>query len=1013
MPAIKLEQFGGMLPAWDPHLLPTGQGSQAVNSYLFSGALAGWREPKVLRTLTNPSARYAYRIPTVSETQALSYLVFVNQPANGDTVTLGDDTYTYRTALTGGTGLPFEVLIGVNSLATAGNTVAAMTVDYGAQTNAGVLYGQNTTINGDIITVNPLSAPTGLSAAAAGTTSIASVIYSYVIVGAPDFGAAYNNINVSVTGANLLWLSDLLALSHTATSFMGGTNPSFANQITGPATWLEFLDQDTNVLKTQIADDQYDRFYVASPSQEPQYNTRARIVAGKPVFNLGIPPPGCAPTVSVTGGGSALTLGNVNPLVGATGAAPPSDIFGVGNAVYLIPITPTGATQVNDIQFAIDSNWNGFISLGGAAPLAGITNFAAVVYGDSSGVPGALLGTGAAVQGVVGTPSLNLSAFTNPVTLLAGSQYWIGIIIDQPTQFIPAGPVAINNITAFSQPFTTGPPVTAPGALSTGQPGFQMFADCTSSSVQESRAYLYTWVSAYGEEGPPSPATLVNGWSNGTWTIGLWTPPPTDLGVFRNLAILRLYRTVTAVGGSAVYYWVADVSLGSTDPEAIQTIARNPLVPAAFTSGVQSTMPTGINPPAATYVDTNPDNLVALDITMPSTNWFPPPGNLQGMVSLPNGMMVGWVGNAVWFCEPYQSHAWPPGYVITTDFPIVGLGVTSGALVVCTNARPYVINGVNPASMASIKCSKAEPCNSRASILDGDHAVAYMSPNGLIQVTPNGQTDNTTQLWITRERWEALTPPRYARAISLASCYFCFGTSSPLGVVPVDTSQAQTGFTIELDQDNASFTIWPQPGGHRLGFDVLTAPNGFNVDNVLTDPWTGIGMLIQNGQIWYFDFTDPAPTMQPYAWASKIYQQNTKKSYEAMKVFFTQPQGPTGPAFSIPVPFGSTLPTGTTMFYGFTGGTGYSGPTGPNQAPATDVSWNTLQPSQLGVIKTFVDYDGSGQMVLVDCREIVSSGGLLRIISGFKAEQWQWQISGRILISNVQIATTAKELGNV
>jgi hypothetical protein len=971
----------------------------------------------VLRNLTNPSARYAYRIPTVSETQALSYLVFVNQPANGDTVTLGDDTYTYRTALTGGTGAPFEILIGpggpTDTLTTANNTVAAMTVDYGVQTNAGVLYGQNTTVNADIIDVSPLSVPAGLNGASAGTTSIGGPIYSYVIVGAPDFGAAYNGINVSVTGANLLWLSDLLALSHTATTFMGGTNPSFANQITGAATWLEFLDQDTNILKSQIADDQFDRFYIASPSQEPQYNTRARITAGKPAFNLGIPPPGCAPVVSVTGGGNTLTLGNSTAFVGATGGPAPPDIFGTGNAVYLIPVTPLGATQINDIQFAVDSAWNGFLSLGGNAPVASITNFAAVVYGDTNGVPGTLLGVGAAVQGLVGTPTLNISQFTNTVALLTGTQYWVGIIIDQPTQFIPAGPVAINNIAAFSEAFTSGPPATAPGALFTGQPGFQMFADCTSSDVQESRAYLYTWVSAYGEEGPPSPPTLVNGWSNGTWSIGLWTPPPNDMGVFRNLAILRLYRTVTAIGGSTVYYWVADISLGSTDPEAIQTVARNPIVPAMYTSGVQSTMATGINPPAATYVDTTPDNLVALNIQMPSTNWFPPPGNLQGLVSMPNGMMVGWIGNAVWFCEPYQSHAWPPGYVITTDFPIVGLGVTTGALVVCTNARPYVLNGVTPAGMASFKCSKAEPCNSRGSILDGDNAVAYMSPNGLIQVTSSGQTDNTTQLWITRERWEALTPPQYARSISLASCYFCFGTTSPLGVVPPDASQAQAGFTIELDQDNASFTIWPQPGGHRLGFDTLTAPNGFNVDNVLTDPWTGIGMLIQNGQLWYFDFTDQQPTMQPYCWASKIYQQNTKKSYEAMKVFFTQPQGPTGPAFSIPVPFGSTLPTGTTQFYGFTGATGYSGPTGPNQSPASDVSWNTLQPNQLGIIKTFVDYDGTGRMVLVDCREITSSGGLLRIISGFKAEQWQFQIAGRIIISNVQIATTAKELGNV
>jgi hypothetical protein len=1011
MPAIKLEQFGGMLPAWDNHLLSTGQGAQSVNAYLFSGRLEGWRMPKLLRALNNSAARYVYRIPTISETQALAYLVYQAQPANGDTFTIGDDTYTYRTALTGGTGLPFEILIGSSTLNTAVNTVAAITLDYGAQTNAGIAYGQNTTPNADVILTSPLAVEQGFTATNSGVAAIGSQSLSYVVVGAQGFGAAYNNINVSVTGVNLLFLKDLLSLSDTTTSFAGGTNPSFVNDITGPATWLEFLDQDTNVLKSQVADDSFDRFFTASPSQEPQYNTRNRITSGKPFFNLGVPPPGCAPTVNVTGGGNALTLGNSVLLAGGV------DIFGAANAVFLMPITPTGATQINDIQFALDGNSNIFISLGGNPPQANSVNFAAVIYSDQGGVPENLLGVGAIVTGVVGsTTGNNLSAFTNPVTLLAGTQYWIGIITDTALPYLPAGPGLINNMVDFSQPFTNGPPATAPAAININQPGFLLFADCVSADVQEARSYVYTWVSAYGEEGPPSPPTLVNGWSNGTWTIGLWTPPPDDLGVFRNLAVLRLYRTVTAVGGSTVYYWVADVSLGSTDPDAVLTVAQNPLVPPMFTDGVQSSMPTGINPPSATYVDTNPDNLVALNIQMPSTNWFPPPANLQGIVSLPNGMFVGWIGNAVWFCEPYQFHAWPPGYVITTDFPIVGLGVANGAIIVATAARPYVIIGVAPASMSSLKCSKAEPCNSRGSILDGDAAVCYMSPNGLIQVTPNGQVQNTTQLWITRERWDALTPPRYARAISLASCYFCYGTTSPLGVVPSDNSQAQTGFTIELDQDNASFTIWPQPGGHRLGFDTLTAPNGYNVDNVLTDPWTGIGLLIQNQNVYYYDFTDQQPIMQPYAWASKIYQQNTKKSYEAMKVFFDQPAGPTGPAFNIPTPYGATLPTGTTAFQGFTGLTGYYGPsgnTGPNQAIASDVSWNTLNINQLGIIKTFVDYDGTGRMVLVDCREITNSGGLLRIISGFKAEQWMWQISGRIRVSNVQIATTAKELGNV
>ena len=85
----------------------------------------------------------------------------------------------------------------------------------------------------------------------------------------------------------------------------------------------------------------------------------------------------------------------------------------------------------------------------------------------------------------------------------------------------------------------------------------------------------------------------------------------------------------------------------------------------------------------------------------------------------------------------------------------------------------------------------------------------------------------------------------------------------------------------------------------------------------------------------------------------------------------------------------------------------------PNEACADDPSWATLGANQLGIIKTFADVDCTGEMVLVDCREITRSGGLLRIVGGFKAEQWAWQVLGRVTISNIQIATSVKELGNV
>ena len=363
---------------------------------------------------------------------------------------------------------------------------------------------------------------------------------------------------------------------------------------------------------------------------------------------------------------------------------------------------------------------------------------------------------------------------------------------------------------------------------------------------------------------------------------------------------------------------------------------------------------------------------------MPSTNYFPPPSDLQGIVNLPNGMMAGFRANEIWFCEPYLPHAWPPGYVLTTDFPIVGLGVTSGAVVACTGAMPYVASGVSPSNMSLIKCNIANPCASRGSILSTDGGVYYACPNGLIMVNNLGQATNTTELWFTREKWAQLTPQKNTRAISLVSSYFCMGTTNGS-----DASVAQQGFTIEMAQDNASFTIWPQPGGHRVGFTQLTAPQNVNVDNVLLDPWTGIGLLVQNGAVYYYDFTDAAPTLLPYTYRSKTFQSNNKKNYKAMKAFFSIPPN---------------TPAQNAM---------------PNTKPAADPSWNTLQAGQYAIVRTFADFDGTGNLALIDCREVRASGSLLPIVSGFKAEQWAWEITGRVLISNLQVATSVKELANV
>ncbi len=1127
--------------------------------------MEGWRQPKLLRNLTNSAAKFAYRVPSTAQTYAGVFLVFAgggaHRPGDGDTVTIGGIQYTWRLALSG--NAPNEVLIGNTPVVSnaAANLLAALTNDNGTQKNAGVLYDRNTESNPVVGTQSytslvPLGPP-------------GDIYLACLVIQAPLVGVAYNGVAVSASGQSGTFLYDTNSLTHTTTTFTGGANPSLKNGITDPVSWLEFLDPDTNVVRSQVLNDQFQRYYFASPTQQPQYNTAARIAAGQPAFKLGINPPSVAPVISVAGGNNIVLA----PLGGSTGfnISDYIQLGGVGNAMILLPITPTVNGTLQSISFMP------------ASTDAGSPQYQAVVYSDagtSSGgttptTPSTLIAAGAIQATVTGSVAA-VSPLLNPIGLSANTVYWIGVmLLDANTiACIPGTTPTSKYATGIT--FANGAPFNAPNPMTntsaTGYPGSSMqpaiWATLQTSDVLEARAYVYTWVSAYNEESAPSPFALANGFTDATWQIQCTPPPAADMGTDRNLTTVRLYRTVTGSSGATVFFWVGDFPITQT-----------------------------------AYLDTQTDAVIATHIQLPSTTFFPPPGNLQGIISLPNGMIAGFIGNQIWFCVPFLPHAWPPGDVLNTEFPIVGLGYTNGALVVCTQATPYVLTGTNPSTMSVTKCHAAEPCLSRGSILSTDLGVYYMSPNGLIQVTNLAQATNVTELWITREKWVALTPQQRARTVPISGCYFCYGTTSGPNADPtiavllhfdgvnnsaivtdaasprvwtahghavlstaqtkfgysslycpdaadgtdyVDTPAssdlnfttsdftvdvwfnrqggngttrviagqcnsggsdqsfqltlnssnvltasvngatpvtgttaitsigwhhaafirtgnilrlfldgvqeggdvafsgtvnssasplaigrigafptlsfngyidefrlsigvarwtsnftppnspyslpsvvdpiAQQGFALELNQDNTSFTIWPQPGGHRVGFTKLASPNGFNVDNISIDPWTGIALIIQNGQVYYYDFTDTSPVMQPYAYQSKVYQQNTKKSYSAMRAFFSVPD-------STP----SKAPT-------------------VNQLPETDPSWQTLGSGQWGIILVYCDVTddaGDGKMQLVCARELRQSGELLRITGGYKAERWQFKVLGRIVITNIQVATSVKELANV
>lgn len=234
----------------------------------------------------------------------------------------------------------------------------------------------------------------------------------------------------------------------------------------------------------------------------------------------------------------------------------------------------------------------------------------------------------------------------------------------------------------------------------------------------ETRVYVYTYVSAWGEEGAPSPPTKVVVAESGSVTLSNMSGAPA--GNF-NIAWRRIYRSEETDDGSAIYRFVKEIAITAS-----------------------STV----------------DNLAATDLgeEMTTLDYHMPPATMKGLVALPNGIMGAFDGYDLLLCEPYKPYAYPTKYRLTTDYPIVGLGVFGSSIVVCTTGVPYLVSGVHPETMSMEKVQGIQQaCVSKRSITSSDDGVVYASPDGLVYIGASGAQLLTKERF-TRKDWQALNP---------------------------------------------------------------------------------------------------------------------------------------------------------------------------------------------------------------------------------------------------------------
>ena len=398
-------------------------------------------------------------------------------------------------------------------------------------------------------------------------------------------------------------------------------------------------------------------------------------------------------------------------------------------------------------------------------------------------------------------------AFRLPQTVSAPipiqvSDQWIGFS-DPGVDFVRT-PVLEDSFeryywTGDSTHFTGAPAYNTRARINAAQAPFQLGiptpvhapAVVAPAGTSETRAYVYTFISAYGEEGPPSPPTVAVG-SLGAWNLSGIDASVPNPGNY-NLTTVRIYRTVAGsqAGSQAQFFWVADISLGTT-----------------------------------VFSDTASDTFVANNFTMPSLTWTGPPATLQGIVAHPGGFLVGFSGRDLWISEPYHPHAWPLQYVQTCQTEIVGIAIFANCIIVMTTSHPYFAEGMSPLNITLQKLDSIDPCVSRRSIATTLYGVYYSSPQGIVKHT-GGATELVTRQLFTREEWQNFFSPTTIYAVPYGVEYIAFDTSaagfifSPTDpTTPLTTLDRFSGVTaIQQDQytgdayiiSNNQVRLWDPP----------------------------------------------------------------------------------------------------------------------------------------------------------------------------------------------------------
>ncbi|MDS1141705.1 hypothetical protein RE432_14785 [Pusillimonas sp. SM2304] len=291
--------------------------------------------------------------------------------------------------------------------------------------------------------------------------------------------------------------------------------------------------------------------------------------------------------------------------------------------------------------------------------------------------------------------------------------------------------------------YLLGIPAASSSAAVTVTPG----PDDPDGNMERQQCLLaYTFVSEWGEEGPPNAVSdPFNAATGDTLNVVSMEGPPS--GAY-NITHKRLYVSITDSMGSAVLRFWKEITAGATTYSAEL-------------------------------------DMTVLGEAVPENAMVPPPATMFGIMAHPGGFLIGFDGQRVLRSETFKPHGWPYFSPVADD--IVGGAILGAATVICTKGGTYMATQADPITFTPIQLNGWQPCVSKRSIAILESGVVYASPDGLVGVDGTGQLSVLTATIMTRDQWQAYKPDSMMAVTHDGRIFLFYDTGTSKGGIILET----------------------------------------------------------------------------------------------------------------------------------------------------------------------------------------------------------------------------------